>query len=285
MTLPSTNDVIEYVKAHPSCKSKEIASHFGCTTKQINRSRDRYPGIYKIPGITQQNFCHTYIDDDFPDLPQIPETKPAIAPKPQAKIKAKIKAKPVLAAEQEEPCCICQDGFDSPNSIVKLGCCSVRYHRECLEEMICSIQTCAGCRRPIVGAAARSAAPPAQSAAPPAARTIGIINYSGYGRDVLENLNTILHCCYPTCSGGGFSVRLKDIEKSPIVVCDISSRPANLPYHCQEKYKSGKKKGKNCTNQATQHVMVARGQENLSKRIVAVCGLHSRRDPHVYYIY
>ena len=58
MALPTTQQVIDYITANPGCKSKQIAKHFGCTTSDINKQRDDYPGAYKIAGNKPVNYCH-----------------------------------------------------------------------------------------------------------------------------------------------------------------------------------------------------------------------------------
>ena len=67
--LPTETQVIDYVTRHPWCMSKEIARHFGCTTDIINRAREGYRGIYKIPNLVRDGFKHAVSD-----------TKPATAP-------------------------------------------------------------------------------------------------------------------------------------------------------------------------------------------------------------
>ena len=120
--LPTTEQVIDYVTQHPRCKSKEIAAHFQCSKKDINKPRDNYPGIYKIEAIQHDEFCH-YVEQ------QEPEPKP--------KLKAKLKAKPKLN------CVVCLEDIPSQFPVM-FGCCSAVYCTQCAPR----IMSCAVCRAP-----------------------------------------------------------------------------------------------------------------------------------------
>ena len=57
MSLPTTQQVNNYLMTQDQpVSSKTIAKHLGCTTKDVNRSRDGYIGIYKNPDISSDNF-------------------------------------------------------------------------------------------------------------------------------------------------------------------------------------------------------------------------------------
>ena len=63
--LPTETQVTGYISENAGCKSKQIATYFTCTTKEINRARLDYCGIYKIRGIvTDRNFCHYIAPSD-----------------------------------------------------------------------------------------------------------------------------------------------------------------------------------------------------------------------------
>ncbi len=96
--LPTTQQVIDYVREHPNCKSKDIANHFKCNTKDINRDRDGYVGVYKNPEIVNENYTHRLKDVPEPEVQPIDDESPSFY------------------------CCIKQEqvqGFP-----VMLGCCS-----------------------------------------------------------------------------------------------------------------------------------------------------------------
>jgi len=98
MSLPTTQQVIDYVREHPNCKSKDIANHFKCNTKDINRDRDGYVGVYKNPEIVNENYTHRLKDVPEPEVQPIDDESPSFY------------------------CCIKQEqvqGFP-----VMLGCCS-----------------------------------------------------------------------------------------------------------------------------------------------------------------
>lgn len=98
MPLPTTQQVIDYIREHPNCKSKDIANHFKCNTKDINRDRDGYVGVYKNPEIVNENYTHRLKDVPEPEVQPIDDESPSFY------------------------CCIRQEqvqGFP-----VMLGCCS-----------------------------------------------------------------------------------------------------------------------------------------------------------------
>lgn len=98
MTLPTTQQVTDYVRQHPNCKSKEIANHFKCNTKDINKDRDGYVGVYKNSDIVSENYTHRLKDVPVPEVQPIDNERPSFY------------------------CCIKQEqvqGFP-----VMLGCCS-----------------------------------------------------------------------------------------------------------------------------------------------------------------
>lgn len=56
--LPTEGQIREYILTNPGKTSKEIAQHFGCSGKDINRPRDRYPGVYNMTGINTVDYRH-----------------------------------------------------------------------------------------------------------------------------------------------------------------------------------------------------------------------------------
>jgi hypothetical protein len=78
--LPTQQQVIDYVLKNPGCMSKAIAKHFGCTSKDINRKRNGYCGVYYLPGHRRVEYTH-YIDTPetpvtLEDLPEPPAQTP-----------------------------------------------------------------------------------------------------------------------------------------------------------------------------------------------------------------
>jgi hypothetical protein len=69
--LPTQSQVVEYVREHPGCLSRDVAKHFKCKSADINRARDGYCGIYKIPGLTHDNFRHTVVPDVTESVPDV----------------------------------------------------------------------------------------------------------------------------------------------------------------------------------------------------------------------
>ena len=94
--------VVNYVRENPDCKSKDIAKHFGCTTKDVNRNRGEYIGIYSNPAIISTDYKH-----------RVKETVPA--PEPEGNV-----------------CPIC---LEPPTNPVSGGCCPYPMCRECFIEL------------------------------------------------------------------------------------------------------------------------------------------------------
>ena len=71
--IPTTGQVLEYIVNHPGCKSKDIAKEFSCTSADINKKRDDYPGVYSLPGITHQDYMHFASIEALDNLPPPPQ--------------------------------------------------------------------------------------------------------------------------------------------------------------------------------------------------------------------
>ena len=100
--LPTMQQVINYVRENPDCKSKDIAKHFGCTTKDVNRNRGEYIGIYSNPAIISTDYKH-----------RAKATEPE--PEPEGNV-----------------CPIC---LEPPTKPVSGGCCPYPMCRECFIEL------------------------------------------------------------------------------------------------------------------------------------------------------
>jgi hypothetical protein len=100
--VPTMEQVINYVRENPDCKSKDIAKHFGCTTKDINRNRGEYIGIYSNPAIISTDYKH-----------RVKETEHE--PEPEGNM-----------------CPIC---LEPPTNPVSGGCCPYPMCRECFIEL------------------------------------------------------------------------------------------------------------------------------------------------------
>ena len=115
MPLPTEAQVVEYVSAHPDCKSKDIAKHFGCTTAEVNRNRDGYRGIYSNPAILNDRtkFTHRVKDSETVSEPTpvpepVPEPTPVPVPEPKISLPRisnyiKLKPKPAPSSFAEAP--------------------------------------------------------------------------------------------------------------------------------------------------------------------------------------
>jgi hypothetical protein len=99
---PTMEQVVNYVRENPDCKSKDIAKHFGCTTKDINRNRGEYIGIYSNPAIISTDYKH-----------RAKATEPE--PEPEGNV-----------------CPIC---LEPPTNPVSGGCCPYPMCRECFIEL------------------------------------------------------------------------------------------------------------------------------------------------------
>jgi len=77
MSLPTTQQVIDYVRENPNCKSKAIANHFKCNTKDINRDRVGYVGVYKNPEIVSENYTHRLTEVPEPEAQPIDNERPS----------------------------------------------------------------------------------------------------------------------------------------------------------------------------------------------------------------
>ena len=58
---PTEAQVVEFIKAHPGCKSKVVAAHFNVAAHVINKARDTddYRGVYNMPEfIVSKAYCH-----------------------------------------------------------------------------------------------------------------------------------------------------------------------------------------------------------------------------------
>ncbi len=100
--MPTMEQILNYVRENPDCKSKDIAKHFGCTTKDINRNRGEYIGIYSNPAIISTDYKH-----------RVKETVPE--PEPEGNV-----------------CPIC---LEPPTNPVSGGCCPYPMCRECFIEL------------------------------------------------------------------------------------------------------------------------------------------------------
>ena len=67
MTRPTSEQIIDYVGSHPGCTSKDIAAHYKCTPRSINRTEGTVPGIYAIPEIRSDNYRH-FMRDTYEDV-------------------------------------------------------------------------------------------------------------------------------------------------------------------------------------------------------------------------
>ena len=119
--LPTEEQVTTYVKQNHGCSSKQIAAHFGCTSKDINRKRDGYPGIYKMPGVRSVNFKH------FPNEP-VPVPEPVPEPDPHA------------------DCSVCLQPY-IPFKLMAFGCCTAKVCMDCYQRL--TNDKCPGCRTTI----------------------------------------------------------------------------------------------------------------------------------------
>ena len=95
--LPTTQQVNDYLTTQTEpVSSKNIAKHFQCTTKDINRNRDTYIGIYSNPDVSSVDYLHSIkvhtVQVPEP-IPYEPEPQLAIMPKPKMKVTLK-KTKP-----------------------------------------------------------------------------------------------------------------------------------------------------------------------------------------------
>jgi hypothetical protein len=75
--LPTMQQVNDYLTTQTQpVSSKDIAKNFQCTTKDINRSRTNYIGIYTNPDVISENFKHSIKAVTQP----VPETPFPLAP-------------------------------------------------------------------------------------------------------------------------------------------------------------------------------------------------------------
>jgi len=117
MSLPTTQQVNNYLMTQDQpVSSKTIAKHLGCTTKDVNRSRDGYIGIYKNPDISSDNFMHTWVGGvNEPEPVPEPVTEPVINP--------------------PEECSVCLE--ELVRFPISWGCCTAKMCSRCATQ-ICS---------------------------------------------------------------------------------------------------------------------------------------------------
>jgi hypothetical protein len=73
--LPTMQQVNDYLTTQTQpVSSKDIAKNFQCTTKDINRSRTNYIGIYTNPDVISENFKHSIkaVTQPVPETPLAP---------------------------------------------------------------------------------------------------------------------------------------------------------------------------------------------------------------------
>ena len=142
--LPTTQQVNEYLTTQTEpVSSKIIAQHFQCTTKDINRNRENYIGIYSNPDVVNVDYLHsikvpvqvhvptidteTTTNEDLQSQWDEPEPQPLALPEPEP-----------------EKCAVCLE--DLPQFPVSWGCCSAKMCSGCAKQCVEISLKCPACR-------------------------------------------------------------------------------------------------------------------------------------------
>lgn len=153
--LPTTQQVNDYLTTQTEpVSSKNIAKHFQCTSKDINRNRDTYIGIYSNPDVSSVDYLHSIkvhtvqVQEPEP-IPYEPEPQLAIMPPPEPmpqlaimpppKPKMKVTLKKSKPKPEPEPviCPIClenlrpAEGWSYAKEPISWGCCSAMMCAPC----------------------------------------------------------------------------------------------------------------------------------------------------------